>query len=363
MIDITSSDGPKWKDNWESTKRHFVRWWAREGAVITIKRLPPLDEPRDPTPPPLKPSDPRGRHIDPEWFAWNQRNQISANVFYGDSLPLVHVDYGCVQLAAALGSEPDFTDETVWYGEGITDPENHPPLVLKKTEKWWKRYKAILLELVRISNGDFLIGAPAFGSNMDVLAALRGTQNVLFDMVDRPDWVKEKLEEINQAFYVAFDDYYRYIKLFDDSSAYAYFNIWGPGKTSQVQCDFAAMISPEMFKEFVVPALTRQCAWLDNSLFHLDGPDCICHLQHLLEIEELDVVQWTPGTGQPGTQDPKWYPLYERILDACKGVQIMGVDANDARRLFDTFGTKGMYLSVKVGSRKEADEIMEYAEA
>ena len=354
---------PNWKDNWESTKRHFIRWWNREGAVITIKRLPPLDTPRDPTPPPPEPATVLGRHTDPRWFAWNQRNQISANVYRGDSLPLAHVDYGCVQLAAALGSEPGFTEETVWYGECIHNPESHPPLVLTKTERWWRRYKAVLLELVRIRNGDFLIGAPAFGSNMDVLAALRGTQNVLFDMVDRPDWVQKKLEEVNQAFFAAFDDYYELIRLDDGSSAYAYFNIWGPGKTSQVQCDFAAMISPDMFKEFVVPALSRQCAWLDNSLFHLDGPDCICHLQHLLEIEELDAIQWTPGAGQPGTQDPMWFDLYRRILDAGKSVQILGIDADDARRIFDTFGTRGIYVSVKVTTEGEADEIMEYAEA
>ena len=357
-----SYDKPNWKDNWESTKRHFKRWWNHEGSVITLKRLPPLDMPRTATPPPPEPPDARGRHTDPEWFAWNQRNGLLDKVLQGDNMPLVHVDYGCVQLAASLGSEPDFTDETVWYAEAIHDPDSHPPLVLTKEEYWWKRYKAVLMELVRIRNSDFLIGAPAFGSNMDVMAALRGTQNVLFDLVDRPDWVHEKLEEINQVFFVAFDDYYEQIKLSDGSSAYTFFNIWGPGKTSQVQCDFAAMISPDMFKQFVVPALSRQCAWLDNSLFHLDGPDCICHLPHLLEIEELDAVQWTPGSGQPGCLDPMWYELYKSVLDAGKSVQIMGAEMEEARRIFKLFGTKGIYMSVKVGSEAEANEIMEYAE-
>lgn len=109
---------------------------------------------------------------------------------------------------------------------------------------------------------------PAFGSNLDVLAELRGTQSLLYDLVDRSEWVKQKLEEINQAFFTAFDDYYEHIRLADGSSAYSYFGIWGRGKVSQVQCDFAAMISPDMFQEFVVPPLQRQCAWLGRSLFH-----------------------------------------------------------------------------------------------
>jgi hypothetical protein len=175
--------------------------------------------------------------------------------------------------------------------------------------------------------------------------------------------VQEKLEEINQAFFVAFDDYYEHIRLTDGSSAYAYFHILGPGKVSQVQCDFAAMISPDMFEEFVVPALQRQCEWLDRSLFHLDGPSCICHLDHLLAIPELDAVQWTPGTGEPGAGDVNWYGLYERILGAGKSAQILGTTVDEAKRILETFGGKGVYLSVHVESESEADDIVAVVES
>lgn len=214
-----------------------------------------------------------------------------------------------------------------------------------------------------ISRGDYLVGMPAFGSNLDVLAELRGTQNLLYDLLDRPDWVSQKLEEINQAFFVAFDDYYEHIRLSDGSSVYAYFHILGPGKVSQVQCDFAAMISPAMFEEFAVPALRRQCAWLDRSLFHLDGPRCICHLDHLLAMPELDAVQWTPGAGQPGAGDAKWYDLYRRILNAGKSVQILYISAEEAKNIVKTFGVKGVFLGVKVKSEKEADEVTAWVES
>jgi len=214
-----------------------------------------------------------------------------------------------------------------------------------------------MLEVLKSSQGDFLVGMPAFGSNLDVLAEMRGTQNLLYDLVDRSEWVKQKLEEINQAFFVAFEDYYEHISLTDDSSAYTFFHIWGPGKVSQVQCDFAAMISPDMFKEFVVPPLQRQCEWLDHSLFHLDGPSCICHLEHLLNIPALDAIQWTPGAGQPGPGDQQWYGLYEQVLNAGKSVQILGVKSDEAKQILSTFGAEGIYLSVHVESEAEAEDI------
>jgi hypothetical protein len=213
-------------------------------------------------------------------------------------------------------------------------------------------------KVYEVGEGDYLTGMPSFASNLDVLAELRGTQNLLYDLLGEPDWVKEKLGEINESFFVAFDDYYEHIRLSDGSSAYTYFSLWGPGKVSQVQCDFAAMISPDMFREFVVPPLQRQCAWLDHSLFHLDGTSCICHLEHLLAIPELDAVQWTPGAGQPGAGNAQWYSLYERILNAGKSVQILGASVEEANRILDTFGAKGVYLSVHVTSETEADDLI-----
>jgi len=349
---------PNWKDDWETVRSHYEDWWRRQGPVLVINGPSPLETPRVNASRPPDPRDPRQRHTDPEWFASNQRYLLSRSRLLADTLPIAHTDYGCVQLAACFGAEPSFDDHTVWYKDCIKDPDDCPQFALTKKESWWVAYRSVMDSVYEMSNGEYLVGMPAFGSNLDVLAELRGAQDLLYDIVDRPDWVKGKLDEINRAFFVAFDDYYQRIQLADGSSAYAYFHIWGPGKVSQVQCDFAAMISPDMFREFVVPPLKRQCEWLDHSLFHLDGPSCICHLEHLLAIPDLDAVQWTPGAGQPGPGDKKWHGLYERILCAGKSVQILGASVGEAKDILKTFGAKGIYLSVGVSSDAEANDII-----
>jgi hypothetical protein len=364
-----AGEGPRWKLHWDVTRTHYLDWWCHEGLVLLIAGLPTLDTPRDGAVPPEEPHSLVERYTDPLWFARNQRAILARSLFPADNLPIAHVDYGVVQLAACFGAEPHFAEDTVWYADCCPIPEACPALRLTKTEPWWQRYKAIMLEVLRLSSpqppagGDYLVGAPAFGSNLDVLAQLRGAQNLLCDLLDRPGWVHEKLAEINESFFVAFDDYYRHIQLPDGSSAYTFFHLWGPGKTSQVQCDFAAMISPAMFREFVIPPLRQQCAWLDHSLFHLDGPHCIGHLEHLLALEELDAVQWTPGAGQPGAGDPTWYELYTRILQAGKSVQILGASVAEAQRILDTFGPRGVFLSVDVTCADEAEGIIALAES
>ena len=74
-------------------------------------------------------------------------------------------------------------------------------------------------------------------------------------------------------------------------------------------------------------------------------------------------MQWTPGAGQPGPGDEKWYGLYERILTAGKSAQILGMNVDQAKCILDTFGVKGVYISVRVGSEEEADEMIALVES
>jgi hypothetical protein len=111
-----------------------------------------------------------------------------------------------------------------------------------------------------------------------------------------------------------------------------------------------------MFLRFAVPALTEQCEWLDNAMFHLDGHQCLCHLDHLLAIEPLDAIEWTPDPTVPGGGSPEWYPLYRRILAAGKSVQAVGVELDEVMPLLDAVGGKGMYISVNSGGDRAAFE-------
>ena len=150
----------------------------------------------------------------------------------------------------------------------------------------------------------------------------------------------------------------------DGSSCYTAFSIWGPGKTAKVQCDFSAMMSPRHFQEFVIPSLERQLASLDNSIYHLDGKDAIKHLDALMELKHLNGLQWTAGAAQPDGGSTKWYPIYDRVRRAGKGLWISiydgGIDdwIRSAKNLAERYGTAGLYLLFPEMSEQEADRIM-----
>lgn len=333
-----------WHEDWERAKEHHLAWWRGEGFVIgggwATKPGRPWEQTRDPGPA----TSLTQRYTDASWRAEHAHHQIAQRCLTGDLVPLVSTDIGPGSLATFLGSEPELAEDTVWYQPCIEDPESSPPLAFDPENRWWRIHEAVIRACVERSRGRYFVGCPDLIENLDTLASLRGTQTVLMDLIERPDWVQARLGEINQAFFAAYQRIYDLIAHPDGSAAWGAFGLWAPGKMAKVQCDISAMLSPRMFGQFVAPWLEEQCQWLDYSMFHLDGADCIPHLDRLLAIESLDAIEWTPNPGVPRGDDPHWFPMYRRILEAGKSVQMVSVSQHQVVPMLDALGPKGLYL-------------------
>jgi len=279
-----------------------------------------------------------------------------------DMIPVADTMIGPGSLALCLGSEPTFAENTVWFGSTMEDDdeiERRGPIRFDRENRWWKVHHATLSESAALARGRYLVGCPDLVENVDVLASLRGMSAVFMDMIERPAWVSEKLHEINRAYFEVYDRIYDMIKLEDGSCAFEAYKLWGPGKTAKVQCDTATMFSPAMFRQFVVPSLREQCSYLDHSMYHLDGNEQFCHLDALLEIEELDAIEWTPNANLPLGGDPQWYDLYRRILAAGKSVQVYFVWAREVVPLLDAIGGEGVYVLGLFRDEAEVEKVRE----
>ena len=354
-----------WKANWEETKGHFAAWWAGEGPAIGAWNYPRVHEPREPVPDPGTSGSIERRFTDPEWRALSNHWSMARGAFPADVLPLANCDTGPGSLALYMGSEPGFDERTVWFYPTMEDderPEDRPPLRFDPESDWWRITEQTLTRSAELARGRYMVGCPDLIENLDILASLRGTQTMLMDVIERPEWVEQKMGEINAAWFEAFDRIYDIIRLEDGSNAFAAFSIWGPGRTAKLQCDASAMVSPAMFERLVVPALTDQCDRLDYTVFHLDGHQCIAHLDLLLGIESLGAVEWTPDPQVPGGGDPEWYPMYRRILEAGKSVQAIGVTHEQVEPLLDAVGGAGLYILTEIRDEADAEKLLRIVE-
>ncbi len=376
---MADSTNTFWKADWDRVREHYIAWWRHEGLVLHV--LAPRDSSPDrDTRNPQAPFyylmgglDPTAAHADEDalrdaWLNPERRARLAerylSNIYFGgDAFPFFDTNIGPGNLATFLGAEPSFAPDTVWYAPCISDPDRHPPLHFDLQNPWFLRQKAIAETGVAVSAGRFLVSMPDLIENLDTLASLRETQQLMLDLVERPAFVRQRLAEINQAYFQAFQALFDIVQTPWGGNVYSAFSIWGPGRTAKVQCDACVMISPEMFAEFVVPFLAEQCAWLDYSMYHLDGTQAFRHLDALLSIDSLDAIEWTPQVSAPQGGSPEWYGLYRRILDAGKSIQAINVQPEEVLPLLDAIGTRGVFLMVNAASEAEARALVEAVDA
>lgn len=350
----------RWKPNWAQTQSRLNDWWERRGIVLGMWGAPPASAPVAEVPFPEPKASLAETYTDPEWRARQIHASLACKSFPVDVLPLAETDLGPGSLALYLGSEPTFAPDTVWFShpfEDLDDPTEMPALRFDPANPWWGLTVRQLRACRALAGENYILACPDLIEGLDILATLREPQNLMMDMLEEPEWVEAKLVELSQVWIDVYARIYEEIRLADGSSAYGPFYIWGPGKTAKLQCDSSAMFSPDMFERFALPSLRAQCDWLDHSLYHLDGTQSIHHLDHLLSIESLDAIEWTPQAGIETGGHPRWYPLYRRILDAGKSVQVVNIEPAELAPLFDAIGTEGVYAMMQFTDAAQAAEM------
>ncbi len=344
----------------------FEDWWNRNNRGLPLMDVVAIKEnAKWQVKPPANPVD---RYLDPEYLIARAREIAENCYFLADSYANISADIGPGSLAVYLGAIPQFAEDTVWYSPCLFSAEQQSKLQFNPQNAWWQRHLSVLQRLREEVGGAFLINIPDLIENLDTYAAMRGTQNALFDLMDAPESVQRAVEQIDDVYFRYYDTVLDIVKNPDGVASYTCFQILGKGRIAKIQCDFSAMISPGQFRQFVLPSLQKQVKRLDHALYHLDGPDAIRHVLALMELEGLDALQWTCGAGQPDGACTRWYPIYDQVTAAGKGLWVQIYDGNvenwirSAEQLMNKYGKKIFYFHFPWMSQTDADILMNYAQ-
>jgi hypothetical protein len=345
------------KPGWEESKKRFEAWWNHDVADRVLLQVhAPKSNPTS-TPPPT-PKDLEDQWLGVDYRIARAEWTIDHTYYGGDAFPSLDTHIGPGTLSLFIGAIPEFQANTVWYHKCIDDITTASVPNVDENNRYWRFSQELAREGVKRLAGKALVTFPDLIEGLDTIASLVGNDELLFYLVDAPDHVHRFQRAMNDIYFYCYDRLYEIIKDENGGSAFSAFHTWAPGRVAKVQCDFSAMISPKMYEEFVVPYLAEQCSRLDYSVFHLDGPCCVQHLPLLLEIEELDAIQWTPTTGTEAPCDPKWWPIYKQIRDAGKSVMVRGGTAQQAKALVEEFGPEGLDILIGASSEEEADDLV-----
>ena len=309
-----------------------------------------------PAPAPAK--DLNQKWFDPQWRAEYLDWYVAHSSLKADILPVANTQLGPGSLAAILGGVFEGGEDTIWIHP---DPDFNDEIVFNPEHPNWILHKELLKACKAKANGHYYVGMPDLMEGLDVLAALKGTDKVLLDTVMQPEVLEQQMQQINDIYFKVFDELYDIIRE-GDEMAFCYFSSWAPGKMSKLQSDISTMISEDDYRRFVQPFIREQCQKIDYTLYHLDGVGAMHHLPALLEIEELNAIQWTPGVGEPQGGSPKWYDLYKKILAGGKSIMACWVTLDELKPLLDNIGADGVHLEMDFHNEQEVEQAMRIVE-
>ncbi|MBN1624811.1 MAG: hypothetical protein JXN10_07045 [Clostridia bacterium] len=299
--------------------------------------------------------------LDFEFRIEEQVAKIDKALYIGDSYPIIWPNLGPEIYSAWCGCGYNYGENTTWSEPCIHDWEkdadkgnlnrNHP-LLIKMIE-----YTDMLLEA---SNGRFIVGLTDFHPGGDHIAALRDPQELCIDMIENLENVRKKLDESYPEYFETYDFFYNKLR-----TAGMPITSWTPLLSEKKfyipSNDFSCMVSKETFDDLFMPGIIEECRFLDRSIYHLDGPGALRHLDSLLDIHELNAVQWVCGAGNEGFE--RWLPVYKKIQKAGKAAQLI-LDIKDLDLLFENLEPRGIWLSWITGidSIDTAEKVMKRVE-
>lgn len=354
----------RYRADLDAVRQRLTTWWnggdiGRPALQITAPRRTPLEDI-----PPLSEPDGWVTSYSTRDFPYRVHLADRACVsieFLGETIPFVSPDLAPNCLALFLGCKGVEMPGTVWCEPWMKDAAE-PPFPVDRKNFYWDFCLRLAREQLRVGRGRFLLQFPDFIEGLDTLGAMRGSQELLIDLLDRPEWVHRCLREITDRYFYYYDIVYDLIR---DETGGSIFWCWAPGRMAKFQCDFSAMIGPDLFGEFMVPVLREMTERVSYSMYHWDGPGAIPHHDHLLSLPRLNMLQWTPGAGAEPGEHRRWWPLYHKTVEAGKKVYA-GVSCREGfDALKKEFGPKLKQFLIGCGwptKRKEAKELIKVAE-
>lgn len=302
--------------------------------------------------------------LDENYILNKYKHNLAQTGYVAEGISHLFTNFGPGCLSACIGGEYELAPRTVWFDrqQFVKDWANPPALTFNENSEMWQH--VLRLQSHFMSDPDVMFSITDLGGIMDIVASLRTTEELLYDLYDYPEEVKAFAKQVKTLWFKAFDKQVETIR----KTGLPYnnwMNIPSEKPWYPLQCDFCYMLSPKHFEEFVLDDLVDQVNHMERSIYHLDGIGEIPHLDMLLDIPNLTGIQWVAGDGQPALINEAWLDLYKRIKDKKKNLVLMvkstftEADMPQLEKFIKSVDPVGTYISTHCASRKVAEEVLE----
>ncbi|MBQ7916809.1 MAG: hypothetical protein IJ315_08535 [Firmicutes bacterium] len=271
------------------------------------------------------------------------------HLYFGDAFPCHFSYFGTAGIAEYTGCKATRLPHTTWFDPWLDEPDADQ--IHYSCPEAFEAQKAAIARMAELAKDDYMVSVTDNCGVLDALAAIRGTEDLMMDMITDPEFVEEGVQKLLDIYKQTQTELFDLLKENNDGSVHSWMQLWAPQKLAQMQCDCSVMLSPEMFNRFAMPELEELTAFLDYPVYHLDGQEQIRHLDSLLSLKNLRAIQWTPVSGQPFTSE--FIPVLQRIQKAGKNL-VLVPKPWEVEKLLDNLSSRGLHLMLGEYPTQEA---------
>ncbi|RMD73401.1 MAG: trimethylamine corrinoid protein 2 [Lentisphaerae bacterium] len=343
-------------DDWNMRLARQDAFW--QNAIID-RPVIHLTYPR--TPAPAKPPEKnfashRERWLDSEYQAALALHRVESTVYAGDALPMAFPNLGPEVFSAWFGTPMEYGETTSWSIPNLKNWDEVDQIKFDRENFYWKKMWEMTEALLEFGKGKFYVGYTDIHPGGDAIAAFRDPQQLNLDLIEVPEKVIALREAIDTVFCEIFTEITSWLRDERHQAICSWPAIVSTKRYHVPSNDFSCMISPKMFRDYFLPGIIQECRSAEANVYHLDGPNALRHLDALLEVPEINAIQWVFGAGNGTPKD--WLHVYKRCQEAGKGLQI-SPPVSDLPVLVENLDPHGVWLGVRARDRDEADYVMD----
>ena len=220
--------------------------------------------------------------------------------FYGDhqTREVIHGDFmvgegppGMCWTEAAFGCPIRIVTGGPWAESWVEDcvEDWHDEALVAPDQDWIDKLGAFVEYLVDRADGRYPITQPLFRGPVDMMFAGLGHEEACIAVKTAPDVADRILAKCAELFNHMATMRLAATPRFEDGYLSSY-GIWAPGTVVRTQVDNASMLSPETYRERVLPFDRKVFEAFDITLIHLHS--CCLHIiDDLVQEPDLDCIQ------------------------------------------------------------------------
>lgn len=201
---------------------------------------------------------------------------------------------------------------SIWAEPWVDDYSQLPSGRVEPRQGWLAKLVEFTDELVKLSAGRFPVAVSLLRGPADLLAAIRGAERCILDLVDTPELVDQAMDSLTDLWIEAARAQQARIPAFCGGYGWNIQNLWSEEPGGWFQDDAIAFWSPTLYRRHAFAREERLSRWAPRTGCHLHSA-AIFTVEDLLRMPALGVVEMNLDVS--GLTIPDMIPAFRRVLE------------------------------------------------